>query len=116
MYELLEEDKSDLLEKYDVTKRVITRITNFFSTCNFIKTYSQFLYLCEAACYRYQSDKITNDVLHSQGDNGYIISIKDVLIDAINEVYEEPDDMSYEDKKELETCKKMLLQPKKRHI
>ena len=109
MFELTKEEIKFLLNEYDVTKRAVKLIALTFSNYGFIKTKEEYLLLCEAACYRYQSGMVDNEYYHSIDEKGHRINMSDVIINALEEVYEEPEDMNYADKMELENAKIRLL-------
>lgn len=116
MYALENDEIKYLLEEYDISKKALNIISKSLSNLTFIKTRGEYLILCEVACFRYQSSKIDNEYLHSTAQKGYRINIEDVIISALNEVYEEPTDMSYQDQEELKIYKKSLQNQIKRHI
>lgn len=116
MYELYKDEIKYLLDEYDINSNKLKLICLSLCKLNFIKTREQFFFICEVACFRYQSSKVDNDYLHSINKRGHIIKIEDVILDALNEVYEEPEDMSYLDREELENYKKSLINTKIRHI
>ena len=109
MYELSNEEIDDLLEQYDITRDVLGYFMYIFSNFSFIKSKDSYYELCEIACSRYQSGRVDNEYYHSIDEKGHRINMSDVIINALEEVYEEPEDMNYADKMELENAKIRLL-------
>ena len=109
MFELSKEEIKFLINEYDITRKPLINISTIFSSFDFIKTREDYYFLCEAACFRYQSSMVDNEYLHSINKYGHKININDVIIDTLNEVYEEPKDLSYDDQLGIKKAKIKLL-------